>query len=126
LFAALGAIGFLALLTGHATFAADVSTNTGEIGGVPTDIIMWGTILGFLGSPVITMINRRKWSSEAKASSAFGWCFIGALGTVYFSHNFDVQNLATTFLFTFVTAIASYERFWKPSGIVDKINDVTG
>jgi hypothetical protein len=115
------------LLVYAAAFAASpTETNADEIGGIPTNIMMWGTIIGFFGSPVITAINRRRWSSELKAASAFVWCFIGALGTVYFSNNFDIQNLATTFLFTTVTAIASYEKIWKPTGIVDKIYNVTG
>jgi len=125
-FIAAAAIALVIVLTVQLAAAQEVTTDTSEIGGIPTNILMWGTVIGFLGSPFISALNRQKWSSEVKALSAFVWCFVGALGTVYFSDNFDVQNLATTFLFTFVTAISSYEKFWKPTGIAGKIERATG
>ncbi len=106
--------------------AQAVTSNTQEINGVPANMMMWAVIVGFLASPIISALNRQAWSSDLKAAATFAWCVIAALGTIYFTGQFDAKNLSTTILFTFFTAIGSYQGVWKPSGIAGKIEGKTG
>lgn len=107
-------------------FAQDVTSNTQQINGVPTNLMMWGAIIGFLASPIISGLNRQRWSSDVKAVMTFVWCVVGALGTVIFTGQFDLKNLATTVLFVLFSAIGSYNLLYKPSGIAGKIEGKTG
>ena len=120
------AVLILMLATAPVAFAQEVTSDTQSINGVPTDLMMWGALIGFLASPVISGLNRQRWSSDVKAAMNFVWCVVGALGTVIFTGQFDLKNLATTILFVLFSAIGSYNLLYKPSGIAEKIEGRTG
>lgn len=78
-------------------------------------------IAGFVAPPLIAVINRKHWSSEVKAVSAFLVCVLVALGTAWYEQEVDWHNLRAVLPVVFGSAILTYNQFWKPSGIADAI-----
>lgn len=90
-------------------------------------VAMWGAIVGFLMPPVIAALNRRGWSSSAKAVCAFVACLIAAAATAFFAGDLDnVSDYATAALTVFGAAMVTFHQWWKPSGIAPKIENATG
>lgn len=92
-----------------------------------TNVLMWGAIVGFLMPALIAAINRRMWSSAAKAVCAFVLCIVAAGVTAFLTGDFDdTDDLVTAALAVFGAAITTYHFWWKPSGIAPKIEAATG
>lgn len=89
-------------------------------------LIMWGSVVGFVLPLAISTVNQRRWSSTARGLVAFGGCLIAAAGTVYFEGTLrNGGDLASAFLAIFVTAIGTYKLYWRPSGIAPAVERVT-
>jgi chromate transport protein ChrA len=83
-------------------------------------------ILAFCMSPIISAITRLvppgQWSSMAKAVLAFIVCVVAALLVVVARGQLNPADWFGTFLILFISAIALYAWFYKPSGIADAIS----
>lgn len=89
-------------------------------------LIMWGSVVGFVLPLAIAAINQRRWSSTARGVVVFGCCLIAAAGTVYLEGALNRSgDLASAFLAIFVTAIGTYKLYWRPSGIAPAVERVT-
>jgi hypothetical protein len=108
-------------------FAQDVTSNTQQVNGVPTALMMWSAIIGFWLPTIIAAINRYNWSPSTKGALAFLVCLVVAAGTTYYSGDLaQIKDYGTAALFVIFTAMGSYQVFWKPSGIAPKIEQKTG
>ena len=83
---------------------------------------MWALIVGFFLPPIIAVIQKASWSDSVRAIVAFLACTIASLGTLYFSGSVDAwANTPKVFLLVMVTTIATYQGFWKPTGVAGAI-----
>ena len=88
---------------------------------------MWSLIVGFLLPLAIAFIQQAHWPKGLRAIVAFIVCLAAAVGTVYLQGPgvFTWSRWVSSALLTFVTAIATYKRFWKPTGIASAIEAST-
>jgi hypothetical protein len=94
-----------------------------------TNMVLAAAVVGFFMPPLIDAINRRGWSSEVKAISAFLLCVPGAALSVYLSGQWNRSTFdegLRSFLIVLFVAIAMHRFYWKPSGISDAIDKATG
>lgn len=95
-----------------------------------TDTELWSAAAGFLSSLfILPVIQQPRWSDRTRALVTLGWCVVVAAGTAYLTGQFtgvrDVRAWVGSFLAVFVTAIAAYRGFAKPSGLAPTLERVT-
>lgn len=92
---------------------------------VPTEfpqfIDMWMMILGIILPLIIAKINSPDWQSGTKSFVAFGVVLIVATGHVFFIGHWDSINWMQTVMKIFFITIVTFQGFWKPTGIADRI-----
>lgn len=92
-----------------------------------SNVELWAVIVGFALPPLIAALNRRAWSSAAKALVAFAVCWVVALVGSYLDGSLDNRaDPVRAFLVVFVAAITTFHLWWKPSGILDRLEKATG
>lgn len=82
--------------------------------------------VGFLAPPVISAIQRQRWSAQTKAISAFVLCVVAAVGAIWWQGSFNQTDIRDTIAAVFGVAIFTYRHFWQPSTMTDKVNAATG
>jgi cell division protein FtsW (lipid II flippase) len=83
---------------------------------------MWSLIVGFLLPLIIAVIQQATWSDGLRAIVAFVACLVAAIGQVLIElSSWDWRVWIQSVLLIFVTAIATYKRFWVPVGIAPAI-----
>mgnify|MGYP000058182311 CR=1 FL=1 len=108
-------------------FAHEAASNTEAVNGVPTNMIMWSSVVGFFLPLAIAIPKRQRWASWVKGVFAFGCCLVAAAGTAYFSGDLSkISDYVTAALFVVFTALGSYKLLWQPSGIAPGIEEKTG
>jgi|SRR6478736_942385 len=108
--------------------AQEVEVNTNEVGGVPTNMIMWSALVGFFLPLAIEVPKQQTWPSWAKGVFAFACCLLAAAGTAFFSGTLqNFRDIATAALFVTFTALGSYKLLWGPtaSNVTGKIDEAT-
>jgi hypothetical protein len=95
-----------------------------------TDLQMWNLVIGFVSATfVLPVIQQPTWRAQTRALVTFLYSVVVGLGAAYLTGAFngvhDVQAGVSAVLFTFVTAIATYKGFAKPTGIAPVIEDAT-
>ena len=98
---------------------------------VGSNFVLATLVVGFLMSPVISALNRARWSAEMKAVGAFVWCVVAAVILFAAGDRFDLGQrepsvLFGTFLALFVMATGLYQVYFQPSGIAERIERATG
>lgn len=96
-------------------------TGEGVVAGIDAELLTLSAMIGFFMPPIIATINRKDWTSQAKGICAFVVCLAAAFGTAWWQDAINRNDLRTTILVIFSTAIFTYGRWWKPSGIADSI-----
>lgn len=91
-----------------------------------TNLEMWALIVGFVLPPVLAVIQQTSWSNRLRAVVAFLACLAAGTGTVFLQQE-DISwtEWVSTTLLVLVTAIATYQSFWKPTGIAPGIETKT-
>lgn len=82
-------------------------------------------MVGFFVVPVISVVNKEKWTSQTKGVVAFVICLLAAGATAWYEQSLDVHDVRKTMPIVLGTAIASYHQFWKPTGIAPAIESKT-
>ena len=85
---------------------------------LPTNINMWTVVVGAVLPLLISAANRLP---VPNYMIAFTLCVAAAFGDVYFSGRLNPSDWATSLLTIFFTVVTTYQAFWKPSGITNKI-----
>ena len=85
---------------------------------LPTNINMWTVVVGAVLPLLISAANRLP---VPNYMIAFTLCVAAAFGDVYFSGRLNSADWATSLLTIFFTVVTTYQAFWKPSGITNKI-----
>jgi hypothetical protein len=86
---------------------------------------LWALAVGFISPPVIALIQQRTWSARVKALVAFGFALAVAAVTAYFNGLFTVADIGRLGLLVFLSAVASYQGLWKPTGVAPAIEKAT-
>lgn len=74
---------------------------------------MLALVIGFLSPVVINFIVSALWPSWIKALITFGWAVVTGGLTAWVAGALDGLSIPATILLILVTAIASYNGFWK-------------
>lgn len=90
-----------------------------------TDLDIWSMLVGFLMPPLIAVILRSHWPSQAKASVTVAACLVGGGVTAYLQGYFHGVTLIRAVLLTLGAALVFYRIFWKPSKIAPTIEAAT-
>jgi hypothetical protein len=97
-------------------------------------IDMWNLIVGFLSATFVLPLIQRpetQWSKRRRSVVTVGYCLIVGAGTTWITGGLDqdwahdVRAAATAVLLVFVSAIATYRGFAKPSGLAAAIENAT-
>jgi biotin transporter BioY len=87
---------------------------------------MWSLVIGFVSATfIIPILQQPHWSSRTRALLTFAYCIVVGIGNVFFQGEFDLKNLATSILLIFVSAIATYKGFSRPTGVAPAIETAT-
>lgn len=97
----------------------------GTIVEVQSDAAMWAIIVGFFSPVLLSLILQAKWSARTKAVVAFVVSGVIGLLTAWITGALVGLAPLSVVLLVFVTAIASYGQFWKPTGIAPAIEAAT-
>jgi hypothetical protein len=91
-----------------------------------TNVGRWSFLVGTFLPLAIAVVNRQRWSSQAKGLMTFAVSTAAAAGTSYFAGELTASDLVTSFLIVLVSATVTYTTFWKPSGIAESVEAKTG
>lgn len=86
------------------------------VDGTMTDAAMWAVIVGFLSPLIISLVQQPSWSNMARSLVTFGYSIVVGAVTAYLNGALEGRSLVSTILLVMVTAIASYQGFWKDAG----------
>ena len=90
-----------------------------------TNFQMWSLIVGFFLPPVLAIVQQTKWSSALRAIVAFLACALAGAGVAYFQGDLTGKRFIEAGLVILVTAVATYQSFWKPTAIAPAIEAKT-
>ena len=90
-----------------------------------SNLQLWSLIVGFFTPPVLAIIQQGGWSSRVRAVVAFGAALVAGAGTAYFQGDLTGRRFVEAALVVLVAAIATYQSFWKPTGVAPAIQKVT-
>ncbi len=90
-----------------------------------SNLEMWAAIVGFLLPPVLALIIQTGWSKQLQAVLAFAACAVAGAGTAYFQGDLTGKRFVEAGLVVLVTALATYQGFWKPTRIAPAIETKT-
>lgn len=83
-------------------------------------------IVGFAMPAAIAVLNRERWKPATKAIAAFVLCLVAALLTAWYQDALNAEDVRATALIVVGSAIGSYQLWWKPSTLTDRIESATG
>lgn len=89
------------------------------------NLALWSAIVGFIMPNVLAVIQQPGWSSRTRSLLAFVAALGAAAGTIYFRGEFNTEDILTSVLAIVVTAQATYQGLWKPSGVAPAIEQKT-
>lgn len=92
---------------------------------IPTNIVMWSGLIGFFLPPIMSVIIQTGWSTRLQSIVAFMVAIAAGAGTAYFSGYLERQDFVTCILITLTVGMATYQGFWKPTGISPTIERMT-
>jgi small basic protein len=78
-------------------------------------------IIGFIASPLISMINQPSWSPRARVAVTVAVSIIAGFLTCYFSDAFNTEDVVSSIMTTLVSAIVAYKGIFLPIGAAQKI-----
>lgn len=90
-----------------------------------TNFQMWSLIVGFALPPVLAVVQQTSWSSRLKAVVAFVASAVAGAGVAYFQGDLTGRRFVEAGLVVLVTAVATYQSFWKPTGVAPAIETKT-
>lgn len=90
-----------------------------------SNVAMWGLIVGFLTPIVLAVVQQPSWSQAVRSVVMFVFALIAGGATAYFAGQLDGKDVTTAVLIVMVSAISTYEGFWKKTGIAPKIEVAT-
>src|SRR5215471_7844554 len=87
---------------------------------------MWSLIVGFLLPLGISLVQQAHWPVAFRSIIGFLMCLVAATGTVLIQvGSWDWHDWVQSALIIFVTAIATYQGFWKKTGVAPAIESAT-
>lgn len=86
---------------------------------------LWALAVGFFSPPVVSVIQRSRWSARTQSLVAFGFYLVVAAVTAYVAGLFNTGDILRLALLVFLAAGTSYKTLWKPTGISPAIERVT-
>jgi hypothetical protein len=86
---------------------------------------LWALAVGFFSPPFVSLIQQRKWSARTKSLVAFVFYVVVAAIAAYFSGLFNIGDIGRLGLLIFLSAAASYNALWKPTGVSPAIEKAT-
>jgi len=89
------------------------------------DTEMWALVCGFFLPLGIAVVEQAKWSKTVRAVVAFIMCGAAAAVTVAIAGDLTGKAWVSTSLIVVVAALATYAKFWKPTGIAAKVEELT-
>ena len=92
---------------------------------VPSNYVMWTGLVAFLLPPVLSIVMQQGWSAQAKSVVAFVACVVAAVGLAFWQGNLDGRDVAASALVIVTVAQATYQGFWRPSGISGAVESRT-
>lgn len=82
-------------------------------------------VVAFLLPPILAVVMQAKWSTQARACVAFVVCLLVAVAIAYVHGNLDGPDVVQKFLVVLTVAQATYQGFWRPSGVAPAIENAT-
>ena len=82
-------------------------------------------VVAFLLPPVLSVLMQAGWSAQAKAVVAFVVCLGVAAVIVYVNGMLDAADYVRTALIVLTVTQATYQGFWRPSGVSPAILSAT-
>lgn len=75
--------------------------------------------------PIIAVLNQRQWTTQVKAIVALAACLLVALLLEWLRGPLALTGWRDTALVVAGTAFASYQLYWRPSGIAPAVESAT-
>jgi hypothetical protein len=87
---------------------------------------MWSLIIGFFLPIVIAFVQQQTWTQTLRAIVGFLACLVAAVGTVLIQlDTWNWHAWVQSALLIIVTAISTYEGFWKKTQLVPRLEVAT-
>lgn len=87
----------------------------------PIDLLIGGAVMPL----VIAVLNQRRWAAQVKALVALAACLLVALLLAFLRGPLVLTDWRDTALVVAGTAFASYQLYWRPSGIAPAVEEAT-
>lgn len=88
---------------------------------ITSNLDLISAAVGFLLPLALAAVQREHWRTQIKAAVTFAVALAAATITTYVAGAFDAGNWTTSALVILVTALSTYEGFYKPTGIAAAI-----
>lgn len=85
------------------------------------NLTMYAALVGTLLPPIVAKINRADMTPEQKALVALVISLLAAAGTAFFNGDLAGGDVVRSFLIVFTLATVTYQTYWKPSGIAQRL-----
>lgn len=90
-----------------------------------TNLSMWTLLAGTLLPLVIATVQQPGWSPRVRSLVTTGLCLVVGGGTAWLGDALTGQSVVTSVLTVLVAALATYQGFWKPTGIAPTVEALT-
>ena len=102
-----------------------VVTAQAAVGPFDGNSALLAAVVAFLLPPILAVPMQAGWSSQAKAVVAFVVCLGVAAVIVYVNGMLDAADYVRTALIVLTVTQATYQGFWRPSGVSPAILSAT-
>lgn len=86
---------------------------------------MWNLIVGFLLPPALAFVIQTGWDRRVQAIIAFAASAVAGAGVAYFQGDLTGERFVEGALIVLVATVATYQGFWKPTGVAPTIETTT-
>ncbi len=90
-----------------------------------TTVAQWSALVGFFLPFLMALILQSQWSAALKSFLAFGVALAAAVPTAYLSGDISGKDWFTSAVVILSVALATYQGFWKPTGIAPTVERTT-
>ena len=92
---------------------------------IDSHVAQWAFVVGFFAPLGLAFIQQSGWSKLVRSATTLAVAAIAAIPTAYFAGDLTGQTWTAAALIILVATIATYQGWWKPSGIAPRIEVAT-
>jgi hypothetical protein len=89
------------------------------------DLTMWSLVVGALLPVLVAVVQQARWPDWLRAVVTAVSCLVAGAVTAWLAGDMTGKTFVSSVLTVLVTALATYQGFWKRTGVAPAVERVT-